>query len=222
MALISDFIVFVVILACIMACVLARAPAAERRGGGAFRPRPPRADHVVVDLLNVTHWLHHKKNTNARIDAQAVLRTIDATAPLLKKRWPGRVTYVVKDRTHEFNDDKTHELYADAAARNRVVICVAEQYRDPPTSNNRLSRGHSAAGRDDFYMCLLAQRERAVVVTNDRLKDFKDFRRELPPFHVLEFSYVRRLPTRDFIRPESLAYAGLRRPVLVSPAEVFV
>jgi len=182
---------------------------------------------VIVDLLNITHWFQKKRpvrhadtHAGTHADTHAILKTIDITAPILKKRWPGRVTYVVKDRTHSFNDEKTHALYAEAAERNRVVICIAEQYKDPP-SGNKPSKKHSAAGRDDFYMCLLAQRERAVVITEDRLKDFNEFRKELPPFHVLEFSYVRRLPTKDFIRPESLAYAKMRRPKIVAPAEVF-
>ena len=183
---------------------------------------PKLSNHVIVDLLNITHWFRKKRHIAAGpAGTQEILKTIDTTAPLLKRRWPGRVTYVVKDRTHTFNDESVHAQYAEAAERNKVVICIAEQYKDPP-SGNKQSKKHSAAGRDDFYMCLLAQRERAVVVTEDRLKDFNEFRHELPPFHVLEFNYARLLPAKDFIRPESVAYAKMRRPKLVAPAEVFI
>lgn len=194
---------------------------AYKNGGNQRRfPEYKKNDkHVIVDLLNITHW-YNKSLTS--IDMNAIFKTIDITAPILKKRWPGKVTYVVKDRTHSFNDEKTHALYAESAERNRVVICIAEQYKDPPISANTQRKKHSAAGRDDFYMCLLAQREKAVLLTGDRLKDFNEFRSELPPFHVLEFSYVRHLPTRDFIRPESVAYAKLRRPKIITPAEVFI
>lgn len=191
-------------------------PARPRRG-----PDPARSPHLVVDTLNLVHWRAGQDgDQRAAITPERIVETIDATAPTLKLRHVGRVVYVLKDRESRFNDDAARDAYRQAAIRNGVTICIAERYEDPPAGAKAGSE-HSSRGRDDFYTCLLAQRYRCAVLTEDRLRDFSSFRGTVPPFHVVEYSYWRDLPQRDYIRPDAATFQRLRRPRTVRPSEYF-
>ncbi|HVE12335.1 MAG TPA: hypothetical protein VNI01_02970 [Elusimicrobiota bacterium] len=224
--------VVVLVLLCLAAALVASAwAAAEVRGGGA-RIRAPRrpSGHLVVDTLNLVHWLRARKaapdgspggdaNPGAPLTPTDIAAAVDATAAALKKKYPGRVIYVLKDRESRFNDESLREVYQAAAQRNQVTVALVERYQDPP-AGAPASADHSARGRDDFYMSVLAQRLGCAVLTADRLRDFAAFRATVAPFQVLEFAYWRRFPSRDYVRPASPAFARLRRPATIHPAEV--
>lgn len=200
----------------------ARAPAARapRRG-----PDPALSAHVVVDTLNFTHWhlereARERGSEPAALTPEAIVAAIDAAAPVLKKRHPGRVMFVLKDRESQFNDAAVREKYRLAAERNGVYVSIAERYLDPPTGV-KPSAEHSVRGRDDFYMSLLAFRYRCAVVTVDKLRDFSRFRATIPPFYVLEYTFWRDRPEREYIRPDSPAYARMRKPKTVHPMTYF-
>lgn len=216
----------VAVLACLVLaawCLGRAAPAAAGTAGGAAgwprraRPDPAASQHLVVDTLNLVHWL----GGGAPLGPAAIVAAIDATAPALKLRHPGRVVYVLKDRESQFNLEEARALYQAAAARNGVHLAVAERYADPPASAAAASAAaraeHSSRGRDDFYMSVLADRYRCAVLTADRLRDFARFRATIPPFHVYEYSFWQARPAREFIRPDAAAYARLRRPRTVHP-----
>jgi hypothetical protein len=181
----------------------------------------------VVDTLNLVRWWGEPATT-----ADAIIRVIDATAPLLRRRFPGELFYVLKDRDSLLNTPELRARYQAAAERNRVRIAVAEKYADPPRAGpadlgagvaadsvELRRREHAERGRDDFYAALLAHRWRCPVITADRLRDFDLFRSELEPFQVWEFSYQRSRPERDFIRPRSGAYTQLPKPRRLGFAE---
>jgi hypothetical protein len=177
-------------------------------GGAISRTTVP--THIVIDTLNLTHWLHSK----APLSPEAIASTIDETAPILLSRYKGRVMYVLKDRESQFNDEKARKVYQDAAKRNGVYVYIAERYPDPP-KGVKISTEHSARGRDDFYISLLANRWRCPVLTEDRMRDFSSFRGTIQPFHVYEFAFWRDLPNREFIRPESAAWRQLKKPRMI-------
>lgn len=172
--------------------------------------------HVIVDTLNLSYWLHGQPPTPALIAS-----TIDQTAESLHSAHAGRIVYVLKDRDSQFNSEAARVIYQQAADRNKVTVCIAERYSDPP-AGNRASGNHSARGRDDFYTAILAARYRCAVLTADNFQDFDQFRSTLSPFHVLEFTYWRNLPAREFIRPESPQYFRLRKPKTIPPSKYFV
>ena len=179
---------------------------------------PAKSAHVVVDTLNLVHWLFQEEAKNLTL--ALITRAIDATAPTLKLQHPGVIVYVIKDRESKFNDDAARAEYKRAADRNRVHIALTERYPDPP-AGTKPSAEHSAQGRDDFYMSVLARRFRCAVLTADRLKDFDRFRATIPPFHVYEYFFWRDLPHRVYIRPDSPAFAQLRKPRTIHPRDVF-
>lgn len=177
-------------------------------GGGRLPARE--SPHLVVDTLNLAHWLSGGSET-VRLSPERIAEAIDRTAPELRKRYQGRVMYVLKDRESRFSSDADREAYRLAAVRNRVYVCAAERYADPPKGVDP-SSAHSARGRDDFYMALLAWKWRCPVATEDRLRDFSQLRATIQPFHVYEWAYWREAPSRDFIRPEAPTYARVRKP----------
>ena len=184
--------------------------------GGAPAQRasnPALSPHIVVDTLNLTHWFAGGKD-DIVVSPSLIVETINRTAPVLKLRHSGRVMYVLKDRESQFNDEKSHALYKEAATRNGVYIYTAEKYVDPPAGVKNSSE-HSARGRDDFFVALLAYRWRCAVLTEDRLRDFDRFRATIPPFHVYEFAFWRDLPVREFVRPDSPVYMRMKKPKMV-------
>jgi hypothetical protein len=189
--------------------------AGPRRG-----PDYAKSSHIVVDTLNLVHWLGRASEPGRALTPDLIAEAIDRTAPALLKRHPGRVMYVLKDRESQFNDEAAREVYRRAAERNKVYVLLAERYSDPPKGVAE-SPEHSAQGRDDFFIALLAHRWRCAVLTEDRLRDFDRFRATVQPFHVYEFAFWRALPHREFVRPESPAYARLKKPRMVRYAEYF-
>lgn len=203
--------------------------AAGRRGlparGGAARPRrdPAASPHLVVDTLNLVHWLRAQAPAPSGaapapapapvLGLREILSAVDSTAAPLKAAHPGRVMYVLKDRETCPVDALTRAALKAAAARNGVYIILTEKYPDQEAPRGVApSKAHSARGRDDFYLALLAERWGCAVATEDRLKDFEQFRKTLQPFLVSEWAYWREGVHRDSVRPESRAYSRLRRP----------
>lgn len=184
-------------------------PILEEKVGGAHI----RETHIVVDTLNLTHWMGENANTGHNpITSTSIVNTIDRATPILRRKY-SNIIYVLKDQDTQHNSSEIRAAYQNAAERNRVVITCAEKYLD--TNSTNLTELHSSKGRDDFYMCILAARNRCAVASEDRLRDFAEFRKNIPPFHVIEFAFWRAIPQRDSIRPSSGAYTRLRKPIMV-------
>ena len=206
------------IIVCLLAAlVLCAGGRGAVTGGRPARPTRAAPSHIVVDTLNLAHW---RRGGAAGLSPDTIVQTIDATAPTLKQAYSGKVVYVLKDRESRFDDAGAREAYRLAALRNGVYVSVASRYREPP-AGTKPSAEHSSLGRDDFYMALLASRNRCAVLTADKLRDFARFRATIPPFYVIEYAFWRDAPEYEFVRPESTAYARLRRPKTVHPSEYF-
>ena len=193
-------------------------------GGGKLMKIPARSHarsharsspHLVVDTLNLAHWLRGKGAHP--LSTKEITAAIDATAAKLKRRCCGTIVYVLKDQETLLNDAAVRAAYQAAAERNRVHIACAERTDWPAETqiNTQGKISHATRGRDDFYMCLQARRYRCPVATEDRLRDFGELRAEVAPFHTVTFVYWRATPERDFIRPASPAYARLQRPCTI-------
>lgn len=198
-------------------------PSRRRAASGPKRPDPAQSPHLVIDTLNLVHWVHGEalRAGRATLTPALIAETVDSTAPTLKARHPGRLVYVLKDRESQLNDEAARAAYKAAAGRSKVWVAVVERYAEPPSTGLPATGEHSERGRDDFYMSVLASRLRCAVLTADRLRDFARFRATVRPFHVYEYTYWRDQPLREYVRPESPAYAKLRKPRTVHPAEYF-
>lgn len=222
-------VVVLLALVCLMAfaAVRARAGAGGARGG-AEAPGSvlPGGENVVVDALNLAHWLRRRRKGAPgapRVGVCDVLAAVETTAPLLRRLYPGRVVYVTKTREARAGAGATarlRALYQAAARRCGVHIHVVERLPDEAGAPDAVAaaarRGHSALGRDDFYLLMLARDYRAPVLSHDRFRDLPDMKAGgLAPFHVFGYSPVRTVPARDFVNPAAAEFRRLRRPVLV-------
>jgi hypothetical protein len=219
------FCILLIICLVVLALLLTCSARASFAGGGIVRkrPAPPKSPHIVVDTLNLTHFVGSTSKAPMQISTSAIIGTIAQTADSIKKKYPGRVYFVVKDRESVLNDPATHQLYASAAKEHGVYIAVVEQYEDPPfsTPGERKRFSHASRGRDDLFMAIMAKKYKCNVLTEDRFRDFEQFRQEVPPFRVHVYSYYRDLPEKDYVNPQSPAYRGLKKPHTVRYAEVF-
>lgn len=220
-AVVGIFCVLLIVCLVILALVLGCAVRAPFVAGGAVRtrPTPPKSPHIVVDTLNLTHWLGSTSKSPMQISTAAIVGTIAQTVDSIKKKYAGRVMYVVKDRESVLNDPETRKVYADTAREYSVYIYAVERYEEPPRATRRAGT-HSERGRDDFYAAVLAKRYRCSVLTEDKFRDFDQFRTDVTPFHVYEYNYWRDLPDRDYVDPSAPAYRRLQKPRTVRYAEV--
>lgn len=178
---------------------------------------PYRSQHIVVDTLNLTHWIHGGKIT---ITPKLIISAIDKTAPFLRKKHNGRIMYVLKDRESQFTTPETKQLYKDIANKHSIYIIVAERYVDPPIGVPKTDQ-HSSRGRDDLLISILANRWRCSVLTEDRLHDFKEFRATIQPFYATEYTFWREFPHKEYIRPESISLLKLRKPRMLRYIDYF-
>lgn len=197
-----------------MAAAGALGGGALRRGLPRRRPDPAASPNLVVDTLNLVHWLGRAPSL-AQIE-----RTILETAPTLKKHHKGRIVYVLKDRDSEHASAEAVARYHAVAQEAGVDAAVAERYWDPP-GGVPPSAAHSSRGRDDHYTALVAARNRCAVLSADRFRDFAEFRQTLQPYYVTVLSSTRARPGREHVRPEARAHIWLRRPAVIHPQAYF-
>jgi hypothetical protein len=173
---------------------------------------PYTSEHVVVDGLNMTHWMMGDKT---KITPEIIKNCVIKAGKQLKARFKGRVMIVLKDRTNQFNDNDTHAEIQKLARESGCYIYIVERYKEPPrdiTKPNNTSKEakHAAVGRDDFYATLLARKWRCGVLTEDRLRDFGEFRQNIPAFQIYEFVGYKNTPIRDYVTPSAPIYRDLR------------
>lgn len=167
--------------------------------------------NVVVDTLNLTHVLLEEKQVGApapptdgqsaakrkqtpKITRCSIAAAIEHAAPILRKKFSGRVIFVLKDRDSSPDGvspaDKA--FYKEIAHRLRVGIHIAEKVRVEIPEWQEVGSPdeslHQKRGRDDFYLGLLAWRFRCGVLTDDRMRDFDQLKTEVRPFrvHIIE------------------------------------
>lgn len=225
---IAILITMLVIVVIVMAMVIRRGTGVDGSvvTGGAVRGGIVRrvarstagAPHLVVDTLNLTHWL--QRDRISRIGLCDIIETIDHTSATLKARHGDRVMFVTKDRQSALNDPEVRSRYAGAAKRNRVYVYVVERYA-PEGDPEPTARPHEAAGRDDFFMGILAHEYRSPVLSRDRFRDYDRLREHVDPFHVYEYTPHEERPRRHFVNPAGGAYANVLRPRRVDYGEYF-
>lgn len=194
-------LLFIIFLFCAV-LLIANLRTSTRIFGGDSQPKPKK-EHLVVDTLNFTHWMY------GTVSIDTVIKVIDMSAPILRSRYMGEIFYVVKDKETCMLSEENEKKFKDAATRNLVHICIAEKYVDPPA--HTINHSHTTKGRDDFFMCVLANRYKCAVLTTDSLKDIDKFRTDTPPFFVIEFTHYKSAPDRHPIRPDILKIWKPRR-----------
>ena len=196
------------------------APPSYKQGRRPLRPY----EGVVVDTLNLTHWLHRR--SPRPLTPCLILGAIEEAAPRLRLATKGRIVFVLKDRetaTAPAEKARARALFLSAAQRLGVDICLVERSPaaqladDEPrrTSARNPASGkesaHASLGRDDFYLLLLASRLGARVLSLDRFRDLPAMKAGgLPPFHTLMFRPGRPAPVRDYVQPAAPEFRRLR------------
>ena len=189
--------------------------------GGGRKEEALASQNVVIDTLNLTHWL---KTDGGPITAATVVAAIEASAPVLRRRYSGRIVYVTKNReslASKESAERLRELFLETAQRCNVFIHMVERLPDPyPTTVSRPHQLHAALGRDDFYLIMLAAKYRCAVLSHDRFRDLVDMKiGNLDRFHVYSFIPGKPYPERDFVNPSAAEFARLRRPTTLGFAE---
>lgn len=192
----------------------------ERRTRSRARERALESENVVVDTLNLVHWLG--RDSRKAVRTCDIVSAIDETAPILRRRFPGRVIFVTKTRETPAEGPEAAQiraLYQAASRRNKVYVNVVERL---PDSDAKKSQNHAALGRDDFYLIMLAWKLNCPVLSRDRFRDLRDMKTgHLDKFHVYSYSPFKNFPDRDFVNPAAAEFARMRRPLTIDYPDVF-
>lgn len=179
------------------------------------------SENVIIDTLNLVHWLRRGARETPRITICDIVSAIEETAPTLKERYPGRVVYVTKDREADVGADVRawlRGIYQGVSKRCGVYIHDVEKLPDDVSSS---TSPHSSLGRDDFYIAMMAKQYRCSVLSRDKYRDLDDMKRgELGRFHVYTYSPFKDTPERDFVNPSAPEFARMRRPRTIDYADV--
>ena len=202
------FIIAIILAATFAACITSCKHSISISGGGYPRGNQ---DDLIVDTLNILHYIGLKPND------KSIRRTIEKTLPIIRKKYSGHIFYVVKDRDTAFTSEETKAMYEELAKEHKITIASVEKYKTQPNANDlvadKKNKDHAAKGRDDFYTLFLANKYNCWVLTNDRYVDAGDFKRNLIPFHVYEYTYFKKRPDHVIIEPkgERLKLSKTRR-----------
>jgi len=187
------FVILIIILVCILYFIIKFKKASY---GGYDKNK-----HVVIDSLNLTHYLTDNKH---KITISEINNTIDKTSIILRAKYPGQVMYVVKGQETKHIEKDDLLLFANTAKRNKVNIYVIERYTNEQHTQHMQHTQHTQhvqLGRDDYYMGLLANRYNCPVLSEDHFRDWNKLKASLSPFYVYEYRYYRDYPTREYIKP---------------------
>ena len=213
------FSVIILILLFLLAMVLSSSVNEElARAMGGREKEIRQKDDIIIDGLNLTHWLASKNRCPIppkNLHLCDIISTIDETSDIIRSQHKGRIMFVLKDRETALNNPTTRAIYAEAARRNKVYVYVVERYQIPLKAKYSSPLGrtqHAKLGRDDFYMGILAKKFKCKVLTADRFRDFDQLRAHLDPFHVYEYTWWRSYPERDYVNPHAPEFQRLRKP----------
>jgi hypothetical protein len=180
--------------------------------------------NLVVDTLNLAHWLRRRAPLK-KVDLCDILSAIDESAPIIRKKYTGRIIYVTKDReSPETSVEKARSraLYQSAARRNGVYVDVVERLpTDIARSSSSRRKPHSGLGRDDFYLIVKSWKLNCPVLSRDRFRDLSEMKGgHLEKFRVYSYSPFTSLPSHDYVNPTAVEFAHMGRPVTVDYSEV--
>ena len=179
--------------------------------GGAIVIATAPYNHIIIDTLNVVG--------GGKLNDEIILNTIVTTTKSIrsKKLVKDRIMFVLKrdfDSESILDNNKIYNMYLDVARANKIYIYVICKYDDPPDILSRKD-SHSSKGYDDFYCLILSRKWRCPVMTNDKLRDFREFKDALNPFQVAEINYWRDYKNIDYVMPNSYSYKHILKPQLV-------
>lgn len=164
---------------------------------------------IVVDTINLTHYLENS------IDIDGFKKTITQATKKLNKHYTDRIIFVLKDRNMHNIPDENKKQLEELANKLRITIVITEQYLG--TKHAPDPKTHSSFSRDDFYMCVLANKYKCSILTSDKLRDFREFNKTINEFIVYEYNYFS-APKIDFMNPKKFKFY---KPKLIHPDLIF-
>jgi hypothetical protein len=140
------------------------------------------AHTIVIDTLNITHAL-----------GDEFPLTIENCITYVLKTFKYDNYYFVLKKTNIITNENNDTLL-DLAKKYKVFIC----YIDIDT----VSLSHLNKSIDDLLCMHLAYKFRSKIITNDKLRDQKEFK-ELNNFSYLIYSWFKS-PTKEFVNPKEV------------------
>ncbi len=147
--------------------------------------------HIVIDGLNLLY--HHyapidplKGERNPFPKIKSMMASI---VPRLKKKFPGNIMFVFKNKQGiPFNNFQKEE-YQRLADKFKVYIYICQDVQS-------VYKSHASQGIDDFYASILARLYQCRILSYDKYKDFDQFMRDIGNFQVYKIAPDIREPIR--------------------------
>lgn len=157
--------------------------------GGGYKP-----SKLVIDTLNISHMLYGKVD-------------IENTIKHVCEKYKGRIMFVVKDR----NSGGCGENLQKLSEKYKCYIYYTKIFAK---LNNR---EHSGNSRDDFYCVYLANKFDCPILSNDKMRDFREFAKNVEKFEIIEYSPFKK-PIKNIYNPVVHKNYGnkIRKPKIIS------
>jgi hypothetical protein len=169
---------------------------------------------IVVDTLNIIYFIYNYHNYSV-ITNDTICIGIEYITKKLKKYFPGRIMFIIKDKNTLLNNSKIRDKYKELSKKLKIYIYIAEKYNShnapswkKPTwvkSSGESADIHSTESRDDLAAILLSKKYKCPILSNDNYSDNYEYRATIPPFKLLEYNwYSSIIPLVESYKPENL------------------
>jgi hypothetical protein len=177
-----------------------------------------KAKSIVIDTLNMTHELFDKQQSKSKkskskkyvINQADINKTIIKLTEKLKPTYSDKIIFVVKTQ-ESLSDEKLQLIrdnYKNLSKDLKVEIHLVEKLKD---SKVKFFKGHSALGRDDFYIKVISWENRFPILSNDRFRDLEQMKfGELDSFYVRIYTSYKLFEAKTFINPTAHRYKKIR------------
>ena len=191
--------------------------------GGEIKKKINNFGDIAIDTLNIISFINNKPVHNQN----EIITGIKYITPIIKKKYSGRIMFILKDKNTKLNTPEIRENYKKLAHELKIFIYITENYKGPTWKlEKRFDPSiHSQNARDDLYLLILANQFKCPVITSDNFRDILEFKGTIAPFKILIYDcFTIKQPIEDFIMPsniESKKIYDYSKILKIKPIEIF-
>lgn len=165
---------------------------------------------LIIDTLNITHWLFN--NNLADFTIESCIKYI------VKKCKYDKLYFILKQTEIPISNTKYNtmdEILLKLSIKYKVfIIYIDEKLVDLTQKGNR----HAKYSIDDLVCIKVARKYNAKILTNDRMRDFKDFKL-IDNYIFYIYNWIKEKKVKEYVTPfyEDLNY----HPKIIKPETLF-
>ena len=167
---------------------------------------------IVIDTLNIIYFIYNYNHNTINITDDNICIGIEYITKKIKKYFPGRIMFIIKDKNTLLNNSKIRDKYKELSKKLKIYIYIAEKYdsqnapswKKPTWIIKSNANIHSLESRDDLAVILLSKKYKCPILSNDNYTDNYEYRATVAPFKLLEYNWFSlKVPIVRQYKPEN-------------------